>query len=664
MYDQILTAKSAVSGTTLESVAIQKATPGLDQSDAVGAVPGVQGVVAPELFEALLAQTLPAPADSQTPGNPGNAEAVIPALTAPETADISDTMVAALTAASITAQRGVQSGGQSEDATPALIAVAPADMLADATPSLTVSVPTADSKITDTTGLQLIVKSEVVNHDLIARVVPQQLQIDETVAASEAEMNAEPPAPVLAEVELEAPIHNMPPTPHPLAAVMLLQPGEAYGPQQNIRDMSGADIAEALAPVTVKTVTVDADDDLHDHVTVKLQSDHDTAAAVTVDIQAAMIAPYTPHIQIIEARIIPSETDDVSDETNQSDEIIASISDADHRDTRISEIDPALAAEFTVKAPPANMVDHDAASEPDLVNHRRATVEAPVVLLKQAETARADAQQSQPMAPAARPLEEGLEPVVTYTSRQSTNGNGESFDGDASQQQSEPRREPAQKTNPTFTRANSAAVKEDGMTISSDTVLARVEGATLDIRSLTKFNVRDIEISLGSTPKLDSSSPTPIAVAPDTTVVMRNEPQGTQQAQSASSGDDARRANANDVRLRALERMVVNAAREGSDTIKMQLYPPGLGQIIIRLNMEGARLRLSTRTSNAEATEALRNLEQGLRDALSTSGLDLTQFDVSEDGQERERAPSQQAEQTQPKRGGFSDEVFAIDMNA
>lgn len=654
----------------MEPIAIQKATPGLDQSDAVGAIPGVQGTVAPELFEALLAQALPINSQAETAGIPG--ATVVPNTAITTTAQAvegADAMVAALSAASLTAQRGMQTGTQTDTASPALVAVTPADTT-DATPALTVSVPTVDSKNTDAIVPQLVVKTNAVNHELIARVTVEQTQkIEAPVPADAAQidtnLNVEALAPVAEEPAAEAPVHNMPPAPHPLAAKIMLQPGEVYGPQRPA-PVAQSEAVEAVMP---KQMDIASTDTLEDHVTVKLEANDDSAPVANTEAQVAMVAQFATHVQIIEARVVTTTSDDLHQDDASHDEdrtadVTASITDAPRADTPIFVIDPALAAELTVKAPPANMVSSDIASEPDFVHHRRATIDAPVVLVKQAETMRSETLQNAAPTPAPRQIDETSEPVITYTQRQTSHGNNEGFGGKMSQHQDEPHREPAQKSNPTFTRANSASVKQDGMTITSDAVLARVEDATLDIRSLAKFNVREVEVSLANPMKVETNTPSPAPVVTDTTVVTRNDPQGPQQTQSTSSGDDARRAAANDVRLRALERMVVNAAREGSDTIKMQLYPPGLGQVIIRLNMEGSRLRLSTRTSNAEATEALRNLEQGLRDALSTSGLDLTQFDVSEDRQERERTPAHQAEQTQPKRGGFSDEVFAIDMNA
>ena len=89
-----------------------------------------------------------------------------------------------------------------------------------------------------------------------------------------------------------------------------------------------------------------------------------------------------------------------------------------------------------------------------------------------------------------------------------------------------------------------------------------------------------------------------------------------------------------DIRLRALERQVVTAVREGANQIRMQLYPPGMGQVLIRLVLEGARLRLQFKTSSSEATSSLQDVEEALRHALSDSGFTITSFDVSDNNSE------------------------------
>ena len=674
----------------MEPLAISKATIGLDQSDAVGVVPGVEGRIAPELFVALLAQTLPAATSVQMPGNLAiSTDAGVVVSADKSLTELAGSIVSALAAASLAAQRGVQIA-QDDAKSPALVTVNSADVTPVVTPALTVSVPTVDSEIDASPTLQLFVKPGTVNHDLISRVTLQQVKTVETKVVNDVTaLNATVEAPakvdaaIAATVVFEAPAEAaLPDVPmvQPLGAVMSLPAEETYGPvlpaahKVAITDEDPVVISVVTSQVVVPT---DADpvpeyeDVLDNHITLKLEvktDDPNTSVAA----QRAMIAQLAPHVQIIEARIVAQPTDKVKADVDNEDEeqkgTIKPLVSYTPQDRQIFEIDPALAAQLIVQAPPANAVTENSASKPDLVQHRRATVQAPAVLLKQAEISRDITSQSAASttlpAPTAQRNDEQSEPVITYTGRPAaSNGDAASYDSNDAQQ-NEQCQDQRQKSNPTFTRANSASVKDDGMTVTTDTVLARVEGATKDIRDLARFNVRDVEVSLASAPKIETTTQATVATPDTTAQTMRTDTSSVEQTQTTSASDDTRGAAANDIRLRALERMVVTAAREGSDTIKMQLYPPGLGQVIIRLHMEGSRLRLSTRTSNAAATEALQKIEQSLRDELSMNGLDLTQFDVSEDHQERDRASRQQPEQHQPKRGSFSDEVFAIDMNA
>lgn len=130
----------------------------------------------------------------------------------------------------------------------------------------------------------------------------------------------------------------------------------------------------------------------------------------------------------------------------------------------------------------------------------------------------------------------------------------------------------------------------------------------------------------------------------------------------SQTGNPESRAQANELRMRALERQIVNAVKEGSDTIRMQLYPPGLGQVVIRLTAEGGRLRMISRTQSQDATDALRQVEHDLRNALGNDGIQLTEFDVSDhhDGDGR-----RQPQDAKPfiNRSAKA-ESFAIDMNA
>lgn len=189
-----------------------------------------------------------------------------------------------------------------------------------------------------------------------------------------------------------------------------------------------------------------------------------------------------------------------------------------------------------------------------------------------------------------------------------------------------------------------------------------------DIRDIMKLGVRDIEIvqgngstqSMNVNPQLQTIDPTGASVSTRAQVTDAFAPNGNE------SNSTDRRAQAHEIRMRAIERQVVSAVRDGADTIRMQLYPPGLGQIIIRLTMDGSKLKLSTSANSRDAAESLRTIEGDLRDALSVGGLELTGFDVSEDGEsgnKNRKNASETENDNQHSRSAKSDD-FALDMNA
>jgi flagellar hook-length control protein FliK len=189
-----------------------------------------------------------------------------------------------------------------------------------------------------------------------------------------------------------------------------------------------------------------------------------------------------------------------------------------------------------------------------------------------------------------------------------------------------------------------------------------------DIRDLMKLGVRDIEITQGTgstqdmnvRPQPQFNEPTGVAAATRAQVADAFVPSGNE------AGTTERRAQAHEIRMRAIERQVVAAVRDGADTIRMQLYPPGLGQIIIRLTMDGSKLKLTTSANSSDAAESLRSIESDLRDALSFGGLELTGFDVSEDGEggEKNRKHASETENNNQQSRSAKSEDFALDMNA
>lgn len=119
-----------------------------------------------------------------------------------------------------------------------------------------------------------------------------------------------------------------------------------------------------------------------------------------------------------------------------------------------------------------------------------------------------------------------------------------------------------------------------------------------------------------------------------------------------------------DLRLRALERQVINAVREGADQVRMQLYPPGLGQVIIKIALEGSRLRLQIRTSTSEAAASLTDIKDLMRASLGDSGFMITSIDISKE--KRDPPPDGRQRQHKPEKEGMNSGTseFNLDVHA
>ena len=190
----------------------------------------------------------------------------------------------------------------------------------------------------------------------------------------------------------------------------------------------------------------------------------------------------------------------------------------------------------------------------------------------------------------------------------------------------------------------------------------------INIRELMKLGVTEATLTFeppaAATQAAQADPVAPIVTA-DVATTAASTPQASTVATANVETNGERRSIADDIRLRALERMVVNAARNGTQILSIQLYPPGLGQVVLRLAMDGQRLRLATRASTTEAAETLRNMETDLRSALAGNGLQLTGFDVSEDGTNDEAPRRQQTVEPVVKtRSGRTDESFTVELNA
>lgn len=188
---------------------------------------------------------------------------------------------------------------------------------------------------------------------------------------------------------------------------------------------------------------------------------------------------------------------------------------------------------------------------------------------------------------------------------------------------------------------------------------------TVNIQDLTKLQVTEATVSSnpGSLARSEAQEQT---VAPPTlaTISSPSMAQTSETGTSNSASNLERRTIAADIRLRALERMVVAAARAGTESITLQLYPPGLGQVMIRLVMDGQKLRIVTRAANAEAVDALKEMEGDLRNALAVDGLDLAAFDVTDEKQDGEDDRRQKPAGSATRSSGPNNESFTVDLNA
>lgn len=111
----------------------------------------------------------------------------------------------------------------------------------------------------------------------------------------------------------------------------------------------------------------------------------------------------------------------------------------------------------------------------------------------------------------------------------------------------------------------------------------------------------------------------------------------------------ARRSTAQDaivaeMRNRAIERQVLTALKNDKTEITLSLFPSHLGEVVIKLSMDGQKVRLGFKAANREAKEALIESEATLKDALANSGLVLASLNISADTDAR----SSQRDATEP----------------
>lgn len=178
--------------------------------------------------------------------------------------------------------------------------------------------------------------------------------------------------------------------------------------------------------------------------------------------------------------------------------------------------------------------------------------------------------------------------------------------------------------------------------------------------------VRSVTVTHGS-PEMTADNAVHIAAIASAPVVIPSTENVAREANVvASVNADGRRDTKRDaeIRQRQVEQQINLALRSGTPEIRMQLYPPGLGQVIIRLALDGQRLRLSMTADNDEASDSLAQTEIGLRDALSRNGYTLAGFDVRDHGDKDRRRNNQADAAIQSTVPSEEGDAFSVDMTA
>ena len=135
-----------------------------------------------------------------------------------------------------------------------------------------------------------------------------------------------------------------------------------------------------------------------------------------------------------------------------------------------------------------------------------------------------------------------------------------------------------------------------------------------------------------------------------------------QYALSGSSAGRTGPATAAEMRFQSLGQQVLTALRNNAQEIELTLNPSQLGQVILKLNVDGSKVRVSAKTESKMTDEALKAGEEGLKTSLLAHGFVLDGFDVSHDD-DRRRAPKAEPEGATVAQS-TDGEAFSIDFIA
>jgi hypothetical protein len=133
---------------------------------------------------------------------------------------------------------------------------------------------------------------------------------------------------------------------------------------------------------------------------------------------------------------------------------------------------------------------------------------------------------------------------------------------------------------------------------------------------------------------------------------------------TTTAANRANEAMVADLRNRAVERQVLSALKQGKDEVRLSLYPPALGQVVIRLTLEGQRVRVGLKTVSEDASGALASGEEGLRSALGAQGFSLDGFDISQQNEGERKAAPQTPYIAATRSGSATPDAFSIELIA
>jgi flagellar hook-length control protein FliK len=117
-----------------------------------------------------------------------------------------------------------------------------------------------------------------------------------------------------------------------------------------------------------------------------------------------------------------------------------------------------------------------------------------------------------------------------------------------------------------------------------------------------------------------------------------------------------------EMRFMSLGQQVMAALKQNSQEIELRLNPAQLGNVVLKLQVEGQKLSISARTESQLSDDALSAGEEGLRTSLAANGYQLDKFDVSHQDERRKSQRSETDQSNGPEQK--SDDPFSFDLIA